>query len=1069
MHLRTPTALRTSERVRRDVGWESRQRGAVRWSHNGINPNFRPSSLADTTSNYAFNICLLFAAKPTLDWLANASFAGGKPTTSQDDVVRTIKREEDREESPPTEWRLESDSDSTQKKKSKKEKKPKIEYKPNTIWLEESGLQAERAYRVDSKSDRTNYTYGSLYRMDVASFRRTFHKRCLGLENVVWDSDDESLSRKKRRRRGGNTEGRYCSQEAKDDVNVKRLKIIPSRTVTLAQERTPSLSNVTTFVAEDYLTLTVCSDDKSKLQLPEGSDRNDVATEGLSEFEEFTSKTKEFNETLREHPHDVATWLSYANFQTSQVASHDSQSRSKDQRVAEAERKAAILEKALMKNPRCVDLLEAHLETCSIFWDGDRIAQRWKEVVFKHPNSCRLWLNYAEFAQSRFSSFSFRSVQSIYHRCFSTLTNIVEGTLLSHPPETGTVPAVLNIFSSYCRFLNETGHSEKATACYQAQIEYNLFCPEEFRATPSSGQRAFLETFWDSGVPRFGQPGAKGWNSWHSKQKSGGKTDDDVQATTREDSFEPACSRLSRTAAWLETERHRERHGWLPWQGDVSKGETDDDVDDADRIVLYDDVSPSLFKFSDDAVKCDLVFRFVDFLRDKDASPMGLGHLNEVQSPVSVRNSLLYAQAIGNSDGLFHIGASSTFWIRKNSAKADFVREVFSQVQAVVVDRAVKRSFVLRWIDFELNELAIGGKVRQATRRTLKRKLKAILKEPANRNDLILWSAYALVECVAGNAKEAGQVLAAALQLATTASVVDERRSDDSSGVGLARAYRTYAELQVIADLDSRTSDEYRRAAISALVSFAEQSAFDCGTPVSATRILKAQKQFRAIATSSSESDSYKAEVAICSALLDYFTRTLDDVVANFLTCISSSEHFCRALVGLVCCHAQARPTAQSQVRMTLQEAVRLYPNSPQLLALYVELERSLHVITRRRRTLDHAVKSADTVVPWIVSILSEWQQARRLGEHLDEVVVKLPDTGFLNRIRSLLNRATEESRLQRNLLLWRLYMLFEVRHSSSEGFSSVINVAFFSFSREIQSEPKRSFTERCSRVPGRK
>ena len=48
------------------------------------------------------------------------------------------------------------------------------------------------------------------------------------------------------------------------------------------------------------------------------------------------------------------------------------------------------------------------------------------------------------------------------------------------------------------------GHTEKAVASFQAMVELNCRCPPTLEhSTPTSGQLAFLETFWDSGVPRY--------------------------------------------------------------------------------------------------------------------------------------------------------------------------------------------------------------------------------------------------------------------------------------------------------------------------------------------------------------------------------------------------------------------------------------------------------------------------------------------------------------------------------------------------------------------------------------
>ena len=60
-----------------------------------------------------------------------------------------------------------------------------------------------------------------------------------------------------------------------------------------------------------------------------------------------------------------------------------------------------------------------------------------------------------------------------------------------------------NLQTSFCCICS-SGHTEKAVACLQAMVELNCFCsPELEKNTPVTGQMAFLETFWDSGQPRY--------------------------------------------------------------------------------------------------------------------------------------------------------------------------------------------------------------------------------------------------------------------------------------------------------------------------------------------------------------------------------------------------------------------------------------------------------------------------------------------------------------------------------------------------------------------------------------
>lgn len=67
-------------------------------------------------------------------------------------------------------------------------------------------------------------------------------------------------------------------------------------------------------------------------------------------------------------------------------------------------------------------------------------------------------------------------------------------------------------------------------AAFQALIELNLCCPERLRSAELSDKIIILESFWDSGVQRFGEEGAKGWSFWmdnkeslHAESESSGK------------------------------------------------------------------------------------------------------------------------------------------------------------------------------------------------------------------------------------------------------------------------------------------------------------------------------------------------------------------------------------------------------------------------------------------------------------------------------------------------------------------------------------------------------------------
>jgi hypothetical protein len=84
-----------------------------------------------------------------------------------------------------------------------------------------------------------------------------------------------------------------------------------------------------------------------------------------------------------------------------------------------------------------------------------------------------------------------------------------------------TVCLLADVFGQYCRFLVQSGYTEKAVASCQALVEFNLFRPPLLNLTPTPQSATLFESFWNSGVARFGEVGAKGWAAWMNKTGAG--------------------------------------------------------------------------------------------------------------------------------------------------------------------------------------------------------------------------------------------------------------------------------------------------------------------------------------------------------------------------------------------------------------------------------------------------------------------------------------------------------------------------------------------------------------------
>jgi hypothetical protein len=68
-----------------------------------------------------------------------------------------------------------------------------------------------------------------------------------------------------------------------------------------------------------------------------------------------------------------------------------------------------------------------------------------------------------------------------------------------------------------CYRLCQSGQYEKAVALFQAQIEYNLFSPEDM-AIEKDELIEYFVAFWESSAARIGEEGAQGWSNWMKHQ-----------------------------------------------------------------------------------------------------------------------------------------------------------------------------------------------------------------------------------------------------------------------------------------------------------------------------------------------------------------------------------------------------------------------------------------------------------------------------------------------------------------------------------------------------------------------
>ncbi|XP_062351443.1 nuclear exosome regulator NRDE2 isoform X4 [Cinclus cinclus] len=471
-----------------------------------------------------------------------------------------------------------------------------------SIWLDD--IQAPRAdtFRIDKKPDPANWAYKSLYRGDIARYKRK-GESCLGIDAkkhcITWDS-----SASKRKQAQSRPERYFTKNNVKmlstDGILVcnKNSPSDPAAFIPVSHVETDDSSDTTEVnplgIYDASTTVWLQGKGCKSADSESVNTQQTIQEPGIKLNSILMTKVEEYNKKVRENPRDINAWMEFISFQDELMrgpgpyaSTGEQESRRKSLKLI-LEKKLAILERAIESNPSNVDLKLARLKLCTEFWEPPALIKEWQKLIFLHPNNPEMWKKYLLFCQSQFTTFSVSKINSLYGKCLTTLAAVQDGSMVSHPLLPGTEEAMLAIFIQQCHFLRQAGHSEKAVSLFQALIDFTFFKPDSVKDLPTRGQVEFFEPFWDSGEPRIGEKGARGWKAWMHQQEKGGwvvKPDDEDDEEIDEDQ-EIKDKTLPKWHIWLDIEYSREARHWLPWRPDKTKKETEEDCEDPERQVI---------------------------------------------------------------------------------------------------------------------------------------------------------------------------------------------------------------------------------------------------------------------------------------------------------------------------------------------------------------------------------------------------------------------------------------------------------------------------------------------------
>ena len=191
-------------------------------------------------------------------------------------------------------------------------------------------------------------------------------------------------------------------------------------------------------------------------------------------------------------------------------------------------------------------------------------------------------------------------------------------------------------------------------------------------------------------------------------------------------------------------EKLRENSHILPWRPDALKDETEESAEDPERLVLFDDVAPILFRLSKSESCVRIICLFLKFLGMPSAT------LNEKIQPweLETGGSKFEQYSIINVSQFPHL--SRCYSLRNMETEFPLKKQ-----QLVLLNNILKQAesyfsfsnrtfFTLLRLESNIFEQGVEtvSEVPSSRVKDIKKFGKSLLKESQNRNNLVIWDSY---------------------------------------------------------------------------------------------------------------------------------------------------------------------------------------------------------------------------------------------------------------------------------------------------------------------------------------
>ncbi|XP_006454634.1 hypothetical protein AGABI2DRAFT_114375 [Agaricus bisporus var. bisporus H97] len=930
--------------------------------------------------------------------------------------VQRERNKEGREENGERERHREHKLKRKQRDKDKRAKSPSFRDDAGDQGFSMDLKRHEQSYRLyfsDTKGDALTLQYGGLYAGDIPRYHLYGGGRqILGLSKA-WAVFRRAGKGIEVGLKGAHKHAGLADPGTRSLLAIPAKSLLPSATPSSKYEEIDGVIRLPgrrghRRPEESYRAIEVSRAVDSDSDFSSSSARDSDSESERSSSPELTSHQgaiKKLEQHLAEDPTSESKWLSLVNQSLSTIPIT-----SRNATKARSEITVAILSRAFSAEPKNISsklLRLRYMKAGEEIWQEVKLKEEWEETL--KAGGTEIWMEWLEWRIRSCTKIVDDLVEDVL-RVYAALDNdIGEAQELSK----------LRVFWRLATVYRNAGFTEKAMAMFQAQAELCFKVPQALVNEPLEVRLRELEEFWDCEAPRIGEEGARGWREWYS---SGKPETINAHTTTVAKQDSGQVAQLDPYRQWAFHEIQQDELSLLP-----AKSFDESAEDDPYSTVLLSDIRSIIFEVRHSNTLDALRLAWLSFLglhipgfatslsSDHEANwddRWNMGYLTtrpyldaifrpDRTAGCSQPNRQL-EQWGGNAMDCLDMTAHASkelrsWWNEEDIAgvNALIVRRIFAQLRTGSKDA-----------DWDTMALAFESAINIKSSLKLSRSMVSTAQD-----SLLHWAAHAQLERMRGRLDEARKVYQTILIASKPAR----------TAIGLSILWWNWAELEWLAGNDDGTlkiilrSVELEDGNSGVIFLRAKRALEDAAR----TTLLHRHEKYK-----TKEQEAWVKLRALLeilttkdvASMLQIFDRSIR---ADDCPDVASESLLVASMIMLYRYgYVLKNPVPPSILRDRVSEALEVYPCNSIILAIFLECEKGLGVWGRVRGMLgdsETGIGNTKTVARRVEEVwIAGWERGRWRSE--------------IERTRSGLAAAVESERTRASVVVWKIYIEFEMR-----------------------------------------